>query len=183
MRHRRCPRRPAAHGPSRGPLLPSGPDGVGGGSLHRAGTTGTGNAAGASESTSQKGNSAPLERIAGYRAPLAPRLARPIRMIPLEERMIAPLGVGGQTGSISRSGPKWRRERDSNPRYGYPHTRFPSVYLKPLGHLSALLLSSGRRTEQRYAIDRRTNGQRVAVCPLLGTYCNYLALSGPGSAK
>ena len=29
-----------------------------------------------------------------------------------------------------------RRERDSNPRYGYPHTRFPSVLLKPLGHLS-----------------------------------------------
>ena len=31
----------------------------------------------------------------------------------------------------------WRRERDSNPRYGFPHTRFPSVRLQPLGHLSA----------------------------------------------
>ena len=31
----------------------------------------------------------------------------------------------------------WRRGRDSNPRYGYPYTRFPSVLLKPLGHLSA----------------------------------------------
>jgi hypothetical protein len=31
---------------------------------------------------------------------------------------------------------KWRREWDSNPRYGFPHTRFPSVRLKPLGHLS-----------------------------------------------
>lgn len=30
----------------------------------------------------------------------------------------------------------WRREWDSNPRYGFPHTRFPSVRLKPLGHLS-----------------------------------------------
>ena len=30
----------------------------------------------------------------------------------------------------------WRRERDSNPRYGFPYTRFPSVRLKPLGHLS-----------------------------------------------
>ena len=29
-----------------------------------------------------------------------------------------------------------RRGRDSNPRYGFPHTRFPSVRLKPLGHLS-----------------------------------------------
>ena len=33
---------------------------------------------------------------------------------------------------------KWRRERDSNPRYGVkPYTHFPGVLLKPLGHLSA----------------------------------------------
>ena len=31
---------------------------------------------------------------------------------------------------------RWRREWDSNPRYSFPHTRFPSVRLKPLGHLS-----------------------------------------------
>jgi hypothetical protein len=30
----------------------------------------------------------------------------------------------------------WRREWDSNPRYGFPYTRFPSVRLKPLGHPS-----------------------------------------------
>ena len=30
----------------------------------------------------------------------------------------------------------WRRERDSNPRYGFPQTRFPSVRLQPLGHPS-----------------------------------------------
>jgi hypothetical protein len=30
----------------------------------------------------------------------------------------------------------WRRGRDSNPRYVLPHTRFPGVHLKPLGHLS-----------------------------------------------
>ncbi len=30
----------------------------------------------------------------------------------------------------------WRREWDSNPRYAFTHTRFPSVRLKPLGHLS-----------------------------------------------
>ena len=30
----------------------------------------------------------------------------------------------------------WRRDRDSNPGYGFPHTRFPSVLLQPLGHLS-----------------------------------------------
>jgi hypothetical protein len=33
----------------------------------------------------------------------------------------------------------WRREWDSNPRYGFPYTRFPSVRLKPLGHPSRAL--------------------------------------------
>src|SRR5690554_2989605 len=31
---------------------------------------------------------------------------------------------------------RWRRERDSNPRYDFSHTRFPIVHLQPLGHLS-----------------------------------------------
>ena len=30
----------------------------------------------------------------------------------------------------------WRRERDSNPRYGFPYTHFPGVRLQPLGHPS-----------------------------------------------
>ncbi len=33
----------------------------------------------------------------------------------------------------------WRREWDSNPRLSFPNTRFPSVLLKPLGHLSVPL--------------------------------------------
>jgi hypothetical protein len=37
---------------------------------------------------------------------------------------------------IRRREPRWRRGWDSNPRYGFPYTRFPSVRLKPLGHLS-----------------------------------------------
>ena len=39
----------------------------------------------------------------------------------------------------------WRREWDSNPRYGFPHTRFPSVRLKPLGHLSEEASHEGAR--------------------------------------
>ncbi len=31
---------------------------------------------------------------------------------------------------------RWRTERDSNPRDGYPPTRVPGVRLQPLGHLS-----------------------------------------------
>ena len=37
--------------------------------------------------------------------------------------------------SISGS---WRRERDSNPRDGFPSTHFPGVRLRPLGHPSVL---------------------------------------------
>ena len=33
---------------------------------------------------------------------------------------------------------RWRRGWDSNPRLSFPNTRFPSVLLKPLGHLSVL---------------------------------------------
>src|SRR4051812_38161754 len=29
-----------------------------------------------------------------------------------------------------------RRGRDSNPRWSYPHTAFPVLHLRPLGHLS-----------------------------------------------
>jgi hypothetical protein len=39
--------------------------------------------------------------------------------------------------AIRRVGVGWRREWDSNPRLSFPNTRFPSVLLKPLGHLSA----------------------------------------------
>ena len=41
----------------------------------------------------------------------------------------------------------WRRGWDSNPRLSFPNTRFPSVLLKPLGHLSG----KNRVTEERGA--------------------------------
>src|SRR2546423_3729264 len=43
----------------------------------------------------------------------------------------SPPDLCGQAGCSLK-----RREWDSNPRWSYPHTRFPSVLLKPLGHLS-----------------------------------------------
>ena len=33
--------------------------------------------------------------------------------------------------ALSRSSKRWRGERDSNPRYGSPYTRFPIVRLRP----------------------------------------------------
>jgi hypothetical protein len=44
---------------------------------------------------------------------------------------MALMDVGGRLRTIT-----WRREWDSNPRYGFPYTRFPSVRLQPLGHPS-----------------------------------------------
>ena len=45
---------------------------------------------------------------------------------------------------INLSSVIWRREWDSNPRYGFPHAGFQDQYLQPLGHLS--------RTELLYLI-------------------------------
>jgi hypothetical protein len=42
-----------------------------------------------------------------------------------------------QTGRSHVPSGTWRRGWDSNPRASFPATRFPSVLLKPLGHLSA----------------------------------------------
>ena len=42
----------------------------------------------------------------------------------------------------------WRRGRDSNPRCSCPHTRFPSVLLRPLGHLSAFGCHSASRAKK-----------------------------------
>src|ERR1700761_2530828 len=51
-------------------------------------------------------------------------------------------------GSLSHSGNQgrmaWRREWDSNPRYGFPYTRFPSVRLQPLGHPSSPALATAQ---------------------------------------
>ena len=46
-------------------------------------------------------------------------------------------GVKSPTAGVPSFVPKWRRERDSNPRYGFPYTHFPGVRLQPLGHPSA----------------------------------------------
>ena len=41
----------------------------------------------------------------------------------------------------------WRREWDSNPRRSYPLTRFPVVFLRPLGHLSERISTDQAATE------------------------------------
>src|ERR1051326_4729131 len=43
----------------------------------------------------------------------------------------------------------WRRERDSNPRYGFPYTRSPGVRLQPLGHPSSRLFRGAAEGNER----------------------------------
>jgi hypothetical protein len=57
----------------------------------------------------------------------------------------------------------WRREWDSNPRYGFPHTRFPSVRLKPLGHLSGAPSLEGAPTILQ-GIARKTGEISASHC-------------------
>src|SRR4029453_18636260 len=54
-----------------------------------------------------------------------------------------------------------RREWDSNPRYGFPYTRFPSVRLKPLGHPSG----NGAASPGNIASRRRVTTRVASIDP------------------
>src|SRR5438445_8316432 len=59
---------------------------------------------------------------------------------------------------------KWRREWDSNPRYGFPYTRFPSVRLQPLGHPSATASAGGNiMKDSEVATGRIVKDSKVAT--------------------
>ena len=63
----------------------------------------------------------------------------------------------------------WRRGRDSNPRYGFPHTHFPGVRLQPLGHPSRIASSSRAARITPGAVGAqvgllRRRGQRADYC-------------------
>lgn len=51
--------------------------------------------------------------------------------------LVAASGAIPATAGVPSSVLKWRTGRDSNPRWLLHHARFPSVCLKPLGHLSS----------------------------------------------
>jgi hypothetical protein len=106
------------------------------------------------------GISKPLETLEFWRTVLNPRSPELRREMSQSEKNKPPQRIGSpelkseiaaNTGlnfqqsraENIRLRPSWRREWDSNPRYGFPHTRFPSVRLKPLGHLSGCPLLKG----------------------------------------
>jgi hypothetical protein len=65
--------------------------------------------------------------------------ASPMLECPLKARNDARNDIPGITFYYYISiGKSWRRERDSNPRYGYPYTDLANQRLQPLGHPSAV---------------------------------------------
>ena len=72
----------------------------------------------------------------------------------------------------------WRRERDSNPRYGFPHTRTPSVRLRPLGHPSGTVQRSDSLKLLNRGLDQPTE-TASHPCPWLRLTSLALALCLP----
>ena len=106
------------------PLLPSGPGGV-----HRATMRET------RSSTPHEPSGAHL--CGGLRRPKSYACAAATSLLAVRPR---------------RPGPaRWRRGRDSNPGWSYPHTRSPGVLLQPLGHLSAFQQETSSRNDIRRA--------------------------------
>jgi hypothetical protein len=69
-------------------------------------------------------------------------------------RIISVARRGGSAASGAPSESNWRRERDSNPRYGFkPYAGLANLCLQPLGHLSC---TGGQHTE----IFQRRGGRR-----------------------
>ena len=96
-------------------------------------------------------------------------------------RRPSPKGGGLHTGTPARAAKRrsppasgdWRRERDSNPRYGFPYTRFPSVRLKPLGHLSVRAgLTVYRRAGTRSTAECRVRGPTPMARAVLRRLCH-----------
>ena len=59
-----------------------------------------------------------------------------VRIMGSKSRLLQTLVAGSGVNSVPTQGLKWRRRRDSNPRYGFPYTHFPGVLLQPLGHFT-----------------------------------------------
>ena len=74
---------------------------------------------------------APIGRLSPYSPPKAAQSSG-------SRGGIRPAWGGNRAATVKRLfvGWGWRREWDSNPRYGFPYTHFPGVRLRPLGHPS-----------------------------------------------
>ena len=64
-----------------------------------------------------------------------------VRIMGSKSRLLQTLVANNGANSVPTQGLEWRRGWDSNPRYSFPYTRFPSVRLQPLGHPSGVRLN------------------------------------------
>jgi hypothetical protein len=83
----------------------------------------------------------------------------------------------------AQPGPRaeWRRGWDSNPRLSFPNTRFPSVLLKPLGHLSVFegfrsLTNCGQCGKRENSDDGASGTNRENVCYTFDHYSGVVQL-------
>lgn len=79
----------------------------------------------------------PVQRRGRREARLTGAMIDLFRMLATQRRKPVTIGVSHQAL-------KWRRERDSNPRYRFRYTHFPGVRLQPLGHPSGACWGSTR---------------------------------------
>ena len=77
-----------------------------------------------------------------------------------KSRLLQVLTGKNGVNSVPTQGLKWRRGRDSNPRYGFPHTHFPGVRLQPLGHPSSTRLS---RASRAHNTSRPSGASRIGA--------------------
>jgi site-specific DNA recombinase len=59
-----------------------------------------------------------------------------VRIMGSKSRLLQTLVANGGANAVPTQGLKWRRGRDSNPRYGYPYAAFRVRCFQPLSHLS-----------------------------------------------
>ena len=83
----------------------------------------------------------------------------------------------------------WRRERDSNPRYGFPYTHFPGVRLQPLGHPSTQRPFASARWAWARSFSRsrpdvgRRQVRRSGSCIVKAREKASRSLAGPGQNR
>ncbi len=84
-----------------------------------------------------------------------------VRIMGSKSRLLQTLVANGGANAVLTQGLKWRRERDSNPRYGFPYTHFPGVRLQPLGHPSVRKLKAPRAAHYSHGGPERNDLPRL----------------------
>ena len=78
-----------------------------------------------------------------------------VRIMGSKSRLLQTLVAGSGVNSVPTQGLKWRRGRDSNPRYALTYTPLAGARLQPLGHLSSAAKSlqiKGRRGKSQFPL-------------------------------